>query len=540
MSTDALAATHAACPRVGALRLLAFLLVAAAALSAAAAADNAKADETNPHLWEPKTTSVAVFKNGLGFFIRQGEVELRDGWCLAERIPPATFGTLAVYSHKDDQTVDVVGAGPGEVVEFDGVDAADDLPTRRARLKALKQLRLELTYTQDGEDRTAAGKLVGIGDEYAVLESQQNSFAVPVADISRLQVLDLPLRVHVASDRGGAPARGTMGMAYLRKGITWIPEYTLKVLDDDTAELTCRGTLVNEAEDLIHCDVHFVVGVPHFVHTDFMAPVAVGQVIRTIGAAVAPPQVATQIMNRAAIASHQARRGTRERVVDRDVASDGGDLGAAVGNLPKMGGPAATDYTVYTKKDLTLRRGEKAIVTLFVKKIRYTHVYRWSPPGDIRHYLVLHNETDTAWTTGPCIAVSDERPLGEDLLKYTARGDAGELPVTTAVNIANKQSEREVDRKLKAHSPSHNNYLDLVTLEGELLIRNFETDTIDLRIETPVAGKPVKASDGGTLRADPTKLVLSKREGTITWSLAIEPGETKVLHYTYERYVPSR
>ena len=75
-------------------------------------------------------------------------------------------------------------------------------------------------------------------------------------------------------------------MAYLRKGITWIPEYTLKILDEDNAELTLRGTLVNEAEDLIHTDVHLVVGVPHFVHTEYMAPIAVGQVIRTIGAAV--------------------------------------------------------------------------------------------------------------------------------------------------------------------------------------------------------------------------------------------------------------
>ena len=61
-------------------------------------------------------------------------------------------------------------------------------------------------------------------------------------------------------------------MAYLRKGITWIPDYTLKVLDDDNAELTLRGTIVNEAEDLIHTDVHLVVGVPHFVHTEYMAP----------------------------------------------------------------------------------------------------------------------------------------------------------------------------------------------------------------------------------------------------------------------------
>ena len=35
----------------------------------------------------------------------------------------AAFGTLAIYAHATDQTVDVVGAGPGEVVEFDGRDA---------------------------------------------------------------------------------------------------------------------------------------------------------------------------------------------------------------------------------------------------------------------------------------------------------------------------------------------------------------------------------------------------------------------------------
>ena len=68
-------------------------------------------------------------------------------------------------------------------------------------------------------------------------------------------------------------------MAYLRKGVTWIPEYTLRILDEDTAELTLRGTLVNEAEDIIHGDVHFVVGVPSFAHTDYLAPVVVGQML---------------------------------------------------------------------------------------------------------------------------------------------------------------------------------------------------------------------------------------------------------------------
>jgi hypothetical protein len=522
------------------------------------------ADDENPHLWKPRTRSVAVFKNGLGFFMREGEVKLRDGWCVAEQIPPAAFGTLAIYAMDEKKVVDVVGSGPGEVVEFDGRDAPKDSAAKKARLEASKNLRVQLSYKQKGQDRTAAGRLISVGPEYVVLESDSSSFAVPVDGISKLQVLELPLRVHVATEAKAEkpdakkaekpvaddPSKAVpLGMAYLRKGITWIPDYTLKVLDDDNAELTLRGTVINEAEDLVHTDVHLVVGVPHFVHTEYMAPIAVGQVIRTMSAAIpsvsnlVPNQVTTQIMNRAAIVGNERGRpidvSTPGTVVEQPVASEGGDLKAAVANLPQMGGAAATDYTVYTKKDLTLRRGEKAIVTLFTKKIKYSHIYRWSPPEAMAHLLVLHNGSDTAWTTGPCLALSAERPLSEDLLKYTPKGANGELPVTAAINVAHDKSEKETDRKLNAHTPAHNVNYDLVTLEGKVRLRNYEKRTVEIVITNSIPGKPSTADNKGAISVDPTKLKLLERSGSIQWTVKLEPNEEKTLTYQYERYVPS-
>lgn len=503
------------------------------------------AAEANPHVWKPQTRSVAVFKNGLGFFLREGEVTLRDGWCVAGEVPPAVFGALAIYAKSDHQAVDIVGSGPGEIAEFDGRDASPDTAVKRARLEAAKNLKVHLHYQYKGQDRKAAGKLVSVGAEFVVLEDEANSFAVPLAGITKLQVLELPLRVHVAQN-GKEPSKpSTLGMAYLRKGITWIPDYTLKVLDDDTAELTLRGTLVNEAEDLIHTDVHLVVGVPHFVHTDYLAPIAVGQVIRTIGAAVAhhalPQQVTSQIMNRAAIVSNanqQSQFGMPPEPVNRPVEATG-NLNAALGNLPQLDSAAADDYTVYTKKDLPLRRGEKAIVTLFTTRIKYSHVYRWSPPNAMEHSLVLHNDTATAWTTGPCLILSGDRPLSEDLLKYVPKNGRGELPVTAAINVAHDKTEREVDRKLKAHSPSHNVHFDLVALEGRLRLRNFEARPVDLALTVNIPGKPTAADQGGEISIHPGKLRLLEREGAIQWRLKLEPGEEKMIAYRYERYVPS-
>jgi len=498
-------------------------------------------DDTNAHVWQPQTKSVAVFKNGLGFFMREGEVTLRDGWCLAAEIPPASFGTLAIYAMEDENSVDLVGSGPGEIVEFDDRDAPDTDEARRARLEPAVGLKTELEYEHQGQDRRAVGTLVSVGPKFAVLEDDQHNFAVPIAGIGKMQILDLPLRVHVAGRDKEPPQQSKLGMAYLRKGITWIPDYSLEILDDETAQLTLRGTLVNEAEDLIHTDVHLIVGVPHFVHTDFMAPIAVGQVIRTIGAAVPQQVMSQQIMNRAAIVSNTATAQQFDHVhsaVDRAVETDGGNLDAAIGNLPELAGPAGTDYTVYTVPDLTLRRGEKAILTLLVQKIRYSHIYRWQTAEKMRHFLVMHNDTPSAWTTGPCLAVDGERPLSEDLLYYTPKGGKSELQVTTAINIAHQKTEREIDRELKAHSPRHDVHYDLVTLEGKLQLQNYTPEAVEIVVDNAVTGKPTVAEEG-QMSLSPTHLKLSERQGNIRWTVKLEPGERKMLIYQYERYVPS-
>ncbi len=277
-----------------------------------------------------------------------------------------------------------------------------------------------------------------------------------------------------------------------------------------------------------------------------MEPIAVGQVIRTIGAAVAPPEMQRQIMNRAAFGNNSMRADQfngvssgSPSVVDQAVPNTEDKFSATTGNLPQLDTASASDFTVYTKKDLTVRRGERAIVTLFTKKIGYSHLYRWTPPELMQHFLVLQNDTDTAWTTGPILAVSSDQPLSEDLLKYTPRGGRCEIPVTASVNIAQDKSESESDRKFKAHSPEEHKFFDLVTLEGVLKLRNFEKRDAEIVVTNSVPGKPISASDDGTLTADPTKLRLLDREGSIRWSFKLKPGESKELKYKYERYVPS-
>ena len=117
---------------------------------------------------------------------------------------------------------------------------------------------------------------------------------------------------------------------------------------------------------------------------------------------------------------------------------------------------------------------------------------------------------------------------------------SGEIPVTTAINIAHEHNEKEIGRKLKAYDAGYRNYYDLVTLEGTLKIRNFEKRSARIVIQACITGKPIKASDNGVCSQSTAELRLLQRKGSVRWTVTLEAGRTKTLTYAYERYVPSR
>ncbi len=539
--------------------LLACLFAGSSFLNAAHAEEAVLPDtQTHPNVWHPQTKSVAIFKNGLGFFVQEGKVQLHEGWCRGASVPPAAFGTFAVYSQNEGSAVDTIALGPGEILEFDGRQKPDTLEARHAALAPCLGLNIELTCRRGETDTTSAGKFINLTDSYAILESNSDRFAVSLSEIRKMQILDLPLRVHVgnskieqdseksdaSSDTSSSETKEvTLGMSYLRSGIAWVPEYSLTILDDETAELTLRGTIINEAEDLIGTDVHLVVGVPHFMHTEFMTPLVVGQAIRTLGTNLAasanlqiPQQMMTQqVMNSAPEISRSASASTAATV---PVSAESTNVQQVLGSVPAIDAAGASDYTVYTRKNLTLRRGERAMLTLFSYKIRYSHIYQWNVGGKMTHSLRVHNETPTAWTTGPCIAVSGSQALTEDTLKYTPKNSVGELALTESINIGQEHQQSETERKIAAHVLQGRSF-DCVQLTGTVTIRNFEPREAEIIVTVPVEGKALTADHDGTVTQDASELRLTARRSTVSWHLKLPAGETQVLSYTYERYVES-
>ena len=390
------------------------LALALAALLPTAAADYSAGGYApahaprNPHLWRPATKSVSVFKNGLAFFVQEGAASLHQGWCHASSVPPAAFGTFAIYSTDPDHTVDLVGVGPGELIDFRENEPLSDAGARRDRLAAYVGLEMQVLHRAGATESQSTGRLVEVSQDHLLLSAADQTVAIRLADVATVQLVNLPLRVHLTGE-DEPPARANLAMAYLRSGLVWIPEYALKLIDDQSAELTLRGTLVNEAEDLVDCDVNFIVGVPHFIHSDLLSPMALGQTLRGLGSALPhvgiPQQLMNQVMNRAAVAQDRDNtQGTGHRGDGSD------DLAELLSSLPALESSAASDFTVYTRKNLTVRRGERAMVTLMTTTVPYQHRYRWDNNQPIQHLVVLENNSTGAWTTGACLPTAGRQP----------------------------------------------------------------------------------------------------------------------------------
>ena len=112
--------------------------------------------------------------------------------------------------------------------------------------------RAMLSAMERGADLSSLRVAVSAGETLPapVYQDWQDKTGTPMLDgIGATEMLHIFL-----SNQPGDIAYGTSGRA--------VPGYELKVLDETTAELTLRGTVVNHAEDLVHCDVNLVVGVP--------------------------------------------------------------------------------------------------------------------------------------------------------------------------------------------------------------------------------------------------------------------------------------
>ena len=467
-----------------------------AVLSAHASAQAAPTNMT----FSTTLKSVAVFRDGFGYYTREGKVKLEDGWATTDLVPAAVKGTVWFYSLDKGDKIDTIVMGKENKITFSNPAEI------KAKLK--DKIGLKLTVITNSGQRFD-GELSKILDDMTLLKVGDAYNAIPYGQIKTLEFVGFPVRIKVDTK---TPNKGAnLGVAYLQEGIRWEPSYILDIRKG-VGSLSLRATMQNTTEKLDKTDVYFVVGAPFVANRgieDMMAHLPGAAPV--LGAKLELP-----------------KKVEREANPDPDVTPT---VSSAALSREESG-----ELFYYKKTGLSLETSDVAMVSIFDAPVPITPRFEWNADGEeVTYLLSLQNKSGQPLTTGPVFVLEDGRALGQENVRYTPSGGTAEVRLSQGIGLKVEKREAEDRRGL----PAKIGKTDFVpvTLKGTLTITNFRTDKANLTITKTMRGKVVKLSDGGTVKQ--TQILNGEPNpiNDVVWKLEIAPGTTKTITYTYETFM---
>jgi hypothetical protein len=519
-----------------------------------------------------KAKNIAVFKNGLGFFMREGTAHLNDGWAVTEYVPNSSLGSLWISTlDKDSILEEVIGFKEEIQKSFEAISIEELFASNIGRkvkitygdkivegtIKSVPEPREpekeaggRIDYTRSVYDPRLQPKLASIvilntGDGEVVLNKSNISKVEFPKDFSA-KYLSKEKAKRIKFRVAGSKKETKLGLSYLQKGISWVPSYLINIGDSKKARITMKATLINDVEDLENVDFFFVVGYPNFLYADVLSPMALEESI-------------TQFIQGLRREGRQEDAGgmiaiTRQRADFRESATLP-NLDYGYETIKGLPGVVEEDLFLYHKDKVSIKKGERAYYPIFFDEVDYKHIHEWEIPDTINvdprgyqrseqqkkekehvwHSVKLSNSTKYPWTTAPAFVVSGWKPLAQDTINYTPKNAKTNLKLTVATDVKHDRHEYEIDRQRDVRIYNHN--YDLVTVKGELSVKNHKNKEITMEIKKMLTGEATEVSHKGKIEKVAEGLRGVNQNSSISWEIPLKAGEEINVTYKYKVYI---
>lgn len=490
-------------------------------------------------------TQVSAFKNGTAFYIKKIKANPVNGTLILKNAPDATFGTL--WFHTPGNEISLTRSLTEDVSE------KKEAKTLLESLKAHIGKRLGLTLIND---KSYEGTLERVENGMLSLKSNQGKWLQFHPDqVKLLEWTEAPAREFEMKEKkriielqlSRNTASQEVEMMYLQKGLSWVPSYSLHLLNDNKARLTLQALLINDAEDLENAEVNLVVGVPNFSYQHLRSPFTSEENLLNFISALNQSGAYTGYTSRADIS-----RQSMTNVMDREEAQD------ELLEVREMDGQEAEDLFFYKAPKVNLKKGSRAFYEVLQNEIDFLHLYevnlqsnseqaysyQESRPRDfsnqVWHSLQIRNNSKLPWTTGTVMVTKEiegeSKPLSQDKLNYIPQGGKGKIKLTVAPNILVKDSEKETGREENKKKASGYMY-DLIQVEAKIEIRNFKNQEVKLNISRNINGELQSSQEKWEVNKKVNLYNSINQLQEVEWEVVLPAGKSKEFTYRYSVYV---
>jgi hypothetical protein len=502
---------------------------------------------------------VTVFKDGHAYLLREARLPANaNGELVLDELPIPVMGTFWPYASNGARLVYAKAGNEKIESDVEVLDLRQLIEANKGRKATIK----------DASNDTISGLLLGVPQRegtnavanFVLIEAAEGTRAIDLGQVRWIQIEGQPerrikqssqkarLRLRTESTPsvgGGAEAR--VGVAYVQRGLRWVPAYKLDIDGAGKARVQMEATLVNDLIDLDGVTMNLVIGVPTFEFGGLNDPISMQQELAAVSARMDAQQAFYNV------ASNSLRT---------QVAGFAGEAAPDAAAPEVAGGEAAEDLFVFTLRNISLKKGERMTLPLREFHLSYADLYKLDLPftlpildlarqlakPTVIHTLRLKNESDAPLTTAPALVLSKGRVLAQGKLLYTPIGAQTDLAINPAIDVRVTTDEREVGRTPDAVSWNKENY-GRIDLAGEIRLLNQKNLPIEVEVTRQVLGLADSVEQGGTMRQLEIASIARELErapwwgwwswpywwfrfngfGEYRWTVKLEPGKEAVL-----------
>lgn len=555
---------------------------------------NIFAQENNS--FSPEIKRVAVFKNGYAFTYREAEATANNGWAYTTNVPVGVLGTIWGYSTtpnvkvsqllasevENSTTERVINltefliANEGKKIRVEVSGSENKVKVYEGIYEVISPVRGFKNLLKPPADNNYYSYYQSIQQIYennlTIAIKTENGFSAFLANrIESVEVIGQPnflkpksekqFRLGIKTDAKDGQ-KINLGVAALERGIRWIPAYRVEVKGEPIkeAKLELEANIINELADLNNSEINFVVGVPHFLFQDVASPLSINTAFAGVSSNFRRDernQYSNMVQSQVASLPINGRNVSNYEL-------DGQDASPTSSEEEKTNSFSAEQLYLYQTNQFNLKKGERATMRLFSLTVPCSEVFEWtiddvkdaqnrylnpsnysSQPinslqdltSKVWYALKLKNTTGMPWTTAPAISFREWKPLGQDMLKFTAIGGEEVLRVTPATEVVGSHTLEEKERvRQKLRWSGYDYDFDLVTVEGTIKLRNVKKTPVEMVLTRNLVGEVSQASDNGNIKKEGLNLQSVNSNSIVKWNITIPSGE-KILKYTYKVFV---
>ena len=499
---------------------------------------------------QAQNQEVYAFKNGTAFVVKNMEVKLDNQKYIIQDIPKATFGTL--WFNSPGNSINQIRMTTSELEESTDINSVFGLMKANIEKKAII-----LTH----DDETYQGTIKQVNKDLLLFETNNLKWlALKPNQIKNIQLLAKPSlkltekksKESIELNFANNAAQQDLEMMYLQRGVSWVPNYSIDLLDDTKAKINLRALLMNEVEDLENAKMSFVVGIPNFAYQYLLSPMTTAQNMNSFvnNLNQNSNQPLSGLANRGDITT-QSFANYNLNAVNEDVSQ----ISDPFVNENTEEETSQNEFFFYEVPSVTLKKGERGFYDIFEEEVEYESIYEVNLSPNSRErggYAASHNyksfnqvwysiqfdnKTKYPMTTGTAMVVERTgkslKPVSQNKLNYVPVGGKAQMKITISSDISVKDSEREIEF-VPNHKKINKTMYSLLKVEGKILVNNYKNKEVSLCVKRNVNGTLLKSN----IDWDVTKLAnrrsFRNTPNKIEWNVTLPPNKEKEIIYSYE------